>query len=209
MRVFLQLVAIVIVPSFAVAQSGRPEGLRIRTDAGATDTVAHQRMPPGWHMTTGPAAILYDPGHQSRGRFAVEAEIFLFPGESNEGFGVFLGGTDLESANASWTAFLITKDGSATVERRQGGTTMTLFPPDKVRGREASHGRGDRAQHHPCPGAGRLRHLLGERATDHGAARTRASARRDLRVPGFGKGVNLHASNLDLVTRLAPFPARR
>lgn len=208
MRVFLQLVAIVIVPSFAVAQSGRPEGLRIRTDAGATDTVAHQRMPPGWHMTTGPAAILYDPGHQSRGRFAVEAEIFLFPGESNEGFGVFLGGTDLESANASWTAFLITRDGSATVERRQGGSTMTLFPPTRS------------AAVKPHTGEGTAHNIIrvlvqGDSAIfSANGQRITALPARELPLEGtfgfrVGKGVNLHASNLDLVTRLAPFPARR
>ena len=39
-------------------------------------------MPPGWHLTTGPATLLYHPDYQTKGNFSVEAEIFLFPGES-------------------------------------------------------------------------------------------------------------------------------
>jgi hypothetical protein len=126
------LIALVLGPSVLPAQSGQPQGWRVRTDTPAPDSaVSHVRMPPGWHITSGPvASIVYDAANQANGRFAVEAEIFLFPGTNNEGYGVFLGGKTLD-ASSDWTAFLLTRDGSASIERRQGGTTTSLFPPTK------------------------------------------------------------------------------
>ena len=58
-------------------------------------------MAPGWHITTRPGAILFEPNYSSRGRFVVESESFLFPGTSNAGFGVFVGGRDLEDRQRS------------------------------------------------------------------------------------------------------------
>lgn len=45
-------------------------------------------MPPGWHITTGPGAVLYDPARVADGPFTLEAELFLFPGGNQDGFGV-------------------------------------------------------------------------------------------------------------------------
>jgi hypothetical protein len=54
-------------------------------------------MAPGWHVTTGPAALLYHPDYRTKNmdNFAVEAEIFLFPGTSQEEYGIFIGGKNL------------------------------------------------------------------------------------------------------------------
>jgi hypothetical protein len=132
MRALCLTAALLMAASSSVfSQSSRPEGWRVKADAGVADSVAYDRMPPGWHITTGPASILYDPANQARGRFAVDAEIHLFPGASNEGYGVFIGGANLQAAE-SWTAFLITRDGSATIERRAGGSTTTLYAPTKA-----------------------------------------------------------------------------
>ena len=57
----------------AIAQSNRPPNWRVRTEAPTTDTIIHQVMAPGWHITSGPPAILFDPANQARGRFAVES----------------------------------------------------------------------------------------------------------------------------------------
>jgi hypothetical protein len=48
-------------------------------------------------VTSRPGVILFEPTHVSRGRFVVESESVLFPGTSAAGFGVFVGGADLES----------------------------------------------------------------------------------------------------------------
>lgn len=201
-------VSLALIPSLAASQTA-PGPLRIRTDGNAAATaVAHQTMPPGWHITTGPGAVLYDPAHQARGRFAVEAEIFLFPGDGTEGYGVFLGGTNLEGSGAAWTAFLLTRDGSASIEQYANGSRTVIFPVTKspaVR---------------PHTGEGTAHNIL--RVVVQGDSVTfSANGQRIAAVPrgnlplegtfGFraGNNLNLHASNLDLVTRLAPFPQRR
>jgi hypothetical protein len=178
------------------------------TDSGAPDSVLHDRMPPGWHITTGPAAILFDPSHQARGRFAVEAEIHLFPGESNEGYGVFLGGSGLDSSS-SWTAFLIRKDGSATIERRVNSTPTVLVAGVKSPAiKPHTGGQGTTLN--------QIRVLVqGDSAIfSANGQRVAAISTRDLPLDGtfgfrVGRGLNLHVTNLDLVTRLAPFPVRR
>jgi len=53
------------------------------------------RMPPGWHVTTGPGAVLF-PSElpEVDGNYSLETQIFLFPGTSQEEYGVFIGGRD-------------------------------------------------------------------------------------------------------------------
>ncbi|HEY5545372.1 MAG TPA: hypothetical protein VIK50_04910 [Gemmatimonadaceae bacterium] len=209
MRTPCVLLAVVLIPSIAIGQSAQPEGWRVKADGGAPDSaVSHRGMPPGWHITTGPAAILYNPANQTRGRFAVEAEIFLFPGDSDEGYGVFLGGSHLDEGAASWTAFLITRDGSASIEKRQNNAVHSVYPPTKSAAVKPHTGEG--TAHNI------LRVLVQGDSVIFSANGERIAAlfSRDLPLEGtfgfrIGKDVNLHVSNLDLVTRLAPFPVRR
>lgn len=178
-------------------------------DSGASDSVLHDRMPPGWHITTGPAAILFDAANQALGRFAVEAEIHLFPGESNEGFGVFLGGSALDSPAGSWTAFLIRKDGSASIERRVNNVVTTLVPSTKSSAIKPHTGGEGTALN-------QIRVLVQGDSAVFSANGQRVAVISTREIPlegtfGFrvGKDLNLHVTNLDLVTRLAPFPVRR
>lgn len=206
MRVLLLL----LLPGLALAQSDRPSAWRVKTDAeGGASSVSHAPMPPGWHITTGSPSILYDPGLQARGRFAVEAEIHLFPGQGNDGYGIFLGGSDLDTPGEAWVAFLLTRDGSASIVRRRAGATTAVHAPSLA------------AAVKPHPGGdgtvlNQMRVLVQGDSVVFSAngQRVVALARGDLTLDGVfgfrvGRDVNLHVSNLDLVTRLAPFPARR
>ena len=84
-------------------------------------------MPPGWHITTGPAGIFWDPGVTGSGNFKAEMEVFLFdPGERREAFGIFFGGRDLEGAGQSYGYFLIRNGGEFIVKRRDGADSPTL-----------------------------------------------------------------------------------
>ena len=57
-----------------------------------------------------------------------ESTVFLFDPESrNEGFGVFIGGADLEGDGQAYTYLLIRADGSVIVKRRDGDATSTLL----------------------------------------------------------------------------------
>jgi hypothetical protein len=107
-----------------------PAGWTVRVDranASAAD-VKFWNMAPGWHATTGPAAILYNPANTASGEYRLESESFLFPGEHAEGFGVFFGGKDLDKDTQAYTYFLIRKDGQFIVKAREGAATRTLIP---------------------------------------------------------------------------------
>jgi len=107
----------------------RPADWKVRFDRPAPDTAVYfVSMPPGWHITTGPAGILYNPKDIAQGEFRVEAEVFLFPGERREGFGVFVGGEDLDGADQAYLYFLIRKDGSYLIKRRAGNDTHVIVP---------------------------------------------------------------------------------
>jgi hypothetical protein len=144
MRAVLVLAALAAAGPLA-AQEGKaptvPPTWKVRGDRGSVtpvaaaqlsahsgDTVVVTTMPPGWHITTGPAVILYDPAWQAKGSFLAEMESFLFPGERLEGFGLFVGGADLDGAGQRYTYFLVRKDGGFLVKQRQGAQTKDLVP---------------------------------------------------------------------------------
>lgn len=107
----------------------RPPDWMVRFDSPAPDSAIYfVDMPPGWHITTGPRAILYDPEMTASGTYHVRSEIFLFPGDRLEGYGVFFGGTDLSGDEQAYTYFLLRKDGRFIIKERQGSATETLVP---------------------------------------------------------------------------------
>jgi hypothetical protein len=126
---------LVLLASTALAQQAEPKeelpaGWTVRVDranASAAE-VKFWNMAPGWHATTGPAAILHNPANSASGEYKLESESFLFPGEHAEGFGVFFGGKDLDKDTQAYTYFLIRKDGQFIVKVREGAATRTLIP---------------------------------------------------------------------------------
>ena len=115
-----------------------PEGWQVRLDdvsmqagkapataaAGVVDFVV---MKPGWHVTTGPSAILYQSASQASGLYSVKAETFLFdPKTRNEAYGVLIGGRNLEGADQAYTYFVIRRSGEFLIKRRAGPTTTNV-----------------------------------------------------------------------------------
>lgn len=106
-----------------------PDGYSVRTDRAdqSPDSIVFVTMEPGWHITTGPAAILYDPSRSATGSYRVESEIFLFdPGQRNEAFGILIGGRNLGGSDLSYTYFLIRRTGEFLVKRRAGESTSAV-----------------------------------------------------------------------------------
>ena len=106
-----------------------PAGWKVRTDRAneSATEIVFVDMAPGWHLTTGPAAILYNPATTASGNYRIESESFLFdPGARNEAFGVFFGGRDLEGAGQAYSYFLIRRSGDYLVKRRAGAETPVV-----------------------------------------------------------------------------------
>jgi len=108
----------------------RPEGWHVRFDmpgASEADLEMFVEMPPGWHVTSGPAAIYWSPDNTTSGNFRTEMEVFLFdPQGQREAFGIFLGGRNLEGADQQYTYFLLRDGGQFSIRRRTGTGTATI-----------------------------------------------------------------------------------
>ncbi len=128
------LLALVTASTAAVAQEQvnmqRPTNFRIRYDrANAVDSLFEfVTMRPGWHVTSGRfAAILWNPETVARGNYRVESLVHVFPRSGHaEGFGLILGGRDLDGPNQDYLYFLIRKDGQFLIKHRAGTATHNV-----------------------------------------------------------------------------------
>jgi hypothetical protein len=124
------------------ANLSTPPTWHVRFDAGHGDHGDHGtvgsdstadiffvNMVPGWHITTGPAAIFYHPASTGEGEYRAEALIHLFdPGDRTEAFGLMFGGQNLEGDDIAYDYFVIRKTGEFLVKRRTGSETSVIIP---------------------------------------------------------------------------------
>jgi len=106
-----------------------PDGWEVRFDkeGSALEDLYLVSMPPGLHITTGPAMIAYHPDSTVTGDFSLESEVFLFdPGQRREAFGFFLGGSGLDGADQRYTYFLVRNGGEFLIKSREGVSTNTV-----------------------------------------------------------------------------------
>lgn len=121
--VLASLTALLLAAPAAGQDLKRPDTWRFRPDRADADTTTlfFVGMPPGWHITTGPSGIMYDPARVAQGNYRLESEIFFFREKSrdSEGYGIVLGGRDLDGA-ADYVYFLLRNDGKFLVKHRAG-----------------------------------------------------------------------------------------
>jgi len=123
------LLALPLLGGSPLSAQGFPDGWMVRADRPDANLaeLLFSDMPPGWHVTTGPAGILYNPGIRGGGRFAVDLEVYLFdPGTLREAFGMFVGGRDLAGDGQSYLYFLIREGGEFLIKTRNGRNTSTV-----------------------------------------------------------------------------------
>ncbi|HEU5169788.1 MAG TPA: hypothetical protein VFU46_04585 [Gemmatimonadales bacterium] len=117
-------------PDRAVADAGAfPKGWIARTDTrGKEPEVRFEVMEPGWHITLGPAALLWRPADKVEGPFTVSTLLSQTRAPRHaEGYGIFVGGQSLESdAQQKYTYFLIRGDGRYLIKRREGANTSNI-----------------------------------------------------------------------------------
>lgn len=107
-----------------------PADWKIRPDRATADlsTLSFETMPPGWHVTTGPSLILWNPSMTATGNFTLTSEVFFFREKSRdtEAYGILVGGKDLEGEGQDYTYFLLRNDGKFMVRHRGGAATHTI-----------------------------------------------------------------------------------
>ncbi len=187
----------------------RPAGFTVIVDAGVRDTVAHTTMPPGWHMTTGPGALLFDPSFRASGRYTVDAEIFLFPGTSQSGYGIFAGGQGLDGRAPRYLALLLRRDGQAALEYTRDGTTTALLAWKPTPAVKLLSGNEEPVLNVLSLSIGSdsiVAAVNGQRIGAAPVGNLELGGSFGFRV---GPDVNLHASKLDLLQHLAPVPPAR
>ncbi len=147
MKLYLFLLSTLFVPLVVMAQPNPaipdgenlnvPESWNVRLDHSNPDAVIGAvqdsvdiffvNMTPGWHITTGPAAIFYHPDQIADGNYTLESTIHLFdPKERREAYGIFMGGQNLEDDDIMYDYFLLRNSGEYLIKRRIGSETSII-----------------------------------------------------------------------------------
>ncbi len=106
-----------------------PAGWQMRLDRANADPAGLRfvAMGPGYHVTTGPAAILWMPADSVSGAFEVRATITQTKAPAHpEAYGVFLGASELDGPGQNYFYFLVRGDGKYTVKHRAGDEVHTI-----------------------------------------------------------------------------------
>jgi hypothetical protein len=189
-----------------------PDGWKWRLDAPARlvteDAVPDSAwrfvgMPPGWHVTTGPGALLFHTSATASGRFTLQAEFALFPDPPDTGYGIFLGGRNLDGGSPGYLAVVLRRDGQVSLTRRDGATEATVQAWTAHPAIKPHPGRGVVSNRLRVTVAGDSLRVSVNDSPVFSTART------GLEIDGafglrVGKGINLHVTSLDHTRHLAP-----
>lgn len=105
-----------------------PGGWTARPDGpGEVANVKFVTMEPGYHLTLGPATILYREKDKATGPFHTLAKFSQMKKlKHSEGYGLFIGGQALAGKDQKYTYFLVRDDGSFLIKRRDGDKTSDI-----------------------------------------------------------------------------------
>jgi hypothetical protein len=120
---------VALIAGVAIPIAGQtPAGWKVRLDgsqsASAPDATPTLKVAPtekGFHLTGGPAAVIWDPAHSVKPIFRVKATFtVLKPADKVTYYGLFFGGTGMEGATPTYVYFTIAQDGSFQIRHRAG-----------------------------------------------------------------------------------------
>ena len=105
-----------------------PAGWSARPDReGQAGNIKFVTMEPGYHLTLGPATILYRQKDNAKGPFHTLAKFSQMKKlKHSEGYGLFMGGQSLAGKDQKYTYFLVRDDGSYLIKRRDGENTSEV-----------------------------------------------------------------------------------
>lgn len=123
------IIAAALAATLVAAQ--RPADWRVRFDrAGVPDSAMKiDQMGPGWHFYTAGngSGIAYQQAQTASGNYRAEASTFLFPTRGHrDGYGLIIGGQNLDGDNQSYTYFLVRGDGQYLIKHRAGTQTHDI-----------------------------------------------------------------------------------
>lgn len=114
-------------PDNAVAGGAMPAGWMARADRGSMANVNFRTMAPGWHFTVGPAAVYWRTENTAEGNYTITANMSQTQTPRHpEGYGIFVGGQNLNEDGQVYYYFLVRTDGRFLVKHRAGAETHTL-----------------------------------------------------------------------------------
>src|SRR3954470_9326807 len=101
--------------------SGRPD------EGGDLQNVKFVTMKSGYHLTLGPATILYRETDRAKGPFHTLATFDQTRKLKHaEGYGLFFGGENLAGGDQHYVYFLVRDDGKYLIKRREGANTSEI-----------------------------------------------------------------------------------
>ena len=108
-----------------------PAGWQMRVDrstnAADPDDVPDVKfvtMGSGFHVTTGPAVVLWRPSNTATGAYTIKARFRLVkPSGHNNYYGLVFGGEDLAGAGQNYLYFLVAQNGTFIIKHRGGDAT--------------------------------------------------------------------------------------
>ena len=113
----------------ATAPGALPSGWSMRLDRdGAPATgVSFAKMGAGWHATTGPAAVFYNPATTASGTYTVDATFTQTKAPAHaEAYGIVFGGSKLDTPEQSYFYYVVRGDGQYLLKHRAGSEVHTL-----------------------------------------------------------------------------------
>lgn len=135
-------VALTLAAGSACAQAGDPDkvtatgGVTVPGWQGRIDPQAEKggrsitqdkvvAMGSGFHVTSGPAAIYWNPANTATGNYTVTASFTQTKAPTHpEAYGLVLGGADLTTPNQSYYYFLVRGDGKYLINHRANDSTV-------------------------------------------------------------------------------------
>jgi hypothetical protein len=118
-------------PTKKVAGGSLPAGWMGRTDR-AADKLTDAKfvaMGSGYHVTSGPAAIYWNPKTVTSGPFVASTTVTQTKAPMHpEAYGVFFGGKDLDTPTQSYYYFIVRGDGKYMINHRAGTQVHQLAP---------------------------------------------------------------------------------
>jgi hypothetical protein len=121
-----------------------PEGWMVRVDRSTnaqdpddTPNLKFATMGKGFHVTSGPAGVFWNPANTATGDYTASATFVLTkPSGHTNYYGLVIGGGDLGAATQNYIYFLVAQDGTYLVKHRSGEQVHDIkaaTPHDAVR----------------------------------------------------------------------------